>query len=68
MFSALLNDALVNKGTSLSFLTDFSHVYLEETSLEDLVGLMKRGKVEQKLIEFFPSTKRTPDAFSQHFT
>ncbi|CAI7831110.1 unnamed protein product [Closterium sp. NIES-54] len=68
IFIALLNDTLVTKGTSLGFITDFFHVYLVETNMDDLVGLLKKGKVDQRLIEFLPSQKRTPDAFSQHFS
>ncbi|CAI5515385.1 unnamed protein product [Closterium sp. Naga37s-1] len=68
IFIALLNDTLVTKGTSLGFITDFFHVYLVETNMDDLVGLLKKGKVDQRLIEFMPSQKRTPDAFSQHFS
>ncbi|CAI5947361.1 unnamed protein product [Closterium sp. NIES-64] len=68
IFIALLNDTLVTKGTSLGFITDFFRVYLVETNMDDLVGLLKKGKVDQRLIEFMPSQKRTPDAFSQHFS
>lgn len=67
LFTSLLNDSLVSKGSSLSFLTDFFRFYLAETSMEELVGLLKRGKVEQRLVDFFPSGKRSPDAFAQHF-
>ncbi|GJP77349.1 hypothetical protein CLOP_g7758, partial [Closterium sp. NIES-67] len=68
IFIALLNDALVTKGTSLGFITDFFRVYMAETNMDDLVGLLKKGKVDQRLIEFLPSQKRTPEAFAQHFS
>eukprot|EP00271_Cylindrocystis_brebissonii_P023685 TRINITY_DN9969_c0_g1_i2.p1 TRINITY_DN9969_c0_g1~~TRINITY_DN9969_c0_g1_i2.p1 ORF type:complete len:347 (+),score=97.37 TRINITY_DN9969_c0_g1_i2:391-1431(+) len=67
VFSALLNDALVAKGTSLAFVTEFFQVFLSETSLDDLVGLLKRGKVDERLLEFFPMQKQTPEAFAEHF-
>eukprot|EP00475_Leptophrys_vorax_P037727 TRINITY_DN6543_c0_g1_i2.p1 TRINITY_DN6543_c0_g1~~TRINITY_DN6543_c0_g1_i2.p1 ORF type:complete len:434 (+),score=84.41 TRINITY_DN6543_c0_g1_i2:437-1738(+) len=68
IFTALLNDALVSKGTSLVFITEFFRVYIAETNMDDLVGLLKRGKVDQRLVEFLPSQKQTPEAFSQHFS
>lgn len=68
VFTALLNDTLVAKGTSLGFITDFFKVFLAETSMDDLVGLLKRGKVDTRLMDFFPVQKQTPEAFSQHFT
>ena len=68
MFTALLNDSLVAKGTSLQFVTQVFRTYLAETNMEDLVSLLKRGKVEQRLVEFFPSQKQNPTAFEEHFT
>lgn len=68
VFSALLNDSLVAKGTSLGFVTDFISIFLAETSLDDLVGLLKRGKVDERLLEFFPMQKQTPEAFADHFS
>eukprot|EP00897_Mesotaenium_endlicherianum_P009042 jgi/Mesen1/8166/ME000438S07269 len=67
VFTALLNDALVAKGTSLGFVTEFLKVYLAETNLDDVVGLLKRGKVDERLLDFFPIAKQTNDAFAEHF-
>lgn len=67
MFSALLNDTLVAKGSALFFLTEFFKIFLKETSLDDAVGLLKRGKVDERLMEFFPPAKQTPEVFAQHF-
>lgn len=63
----LLKDNLVEKGLVLSFITDFFKEYLVDNSLDDLISILKRGKMEDNLLDFFPSTKRTPEALSEHF-
>lgn len=68
VFQPLLKDNLVAKGIVLSFITDFFKEYLIENSVDDLISICKRGKMEDNLMEFFPSAKRTPEAFSEHFT
>ncbi|XP_019193701.1 PREDICTED: basic leucine zipper and W2 domain-containing protein 2-like [Ipomoea nil] len=68
VFQPLLKDNLVAKGLVLSFITDFFKVYLVDNSLDDLISILKRGKVDDNLLEFFPSSKRTPEAFYEHFT
>lgn len=68
VFQPLLKDNLVGKGLVLSFITDFFKEYLIDNSLDDLISILKRGKMEDNLLEFFPSTKRSAEAFSEHFT
>jgi len=63
----LLKDNLVAKGLVLSFMTDFFKEYLIDNSLDDLISILKRGKVEDNLLDFFPPTKRSNEAFSEHF-
>ena len=67
IFAALLKDSLVAKGTVLGFITDCFKEYLVENSFDDLVGLLKRAKIEDRLLEFFPMQKRSIDAFADHF-
>ncbi|XP_008800962.1 basic leucine zipper and W2 domain-containing protein 2 [Phoenix dactylifera] len=64
----LLKDNLVAKGLVLSFITDFFKVYLIENNLDDLILLLKRAKVEDNLLDFFPTAKRSTEGFSEHFT
>ncbi|CAL1362281.1 unnamed protein product [Linum trigynum] len=64
----LLKDNLVAKGIVLAFITDFFKEYLLDNSLDDLISILKRAKMEDSLLEFFPSSKRTAEAFSEHFT
>ncbi|XP_028101390.1 basic leucine zipper and W2 domain-containing protein 2-like isoform X4 [Camellia sinensis] len=68
VFQPLLKDNLVAKGIVLSFITDFFKEYLIDNSLDDLISFLKRGKMEDNLLDFFPSSKRSVEAFSEHFT
>ncbi|XP_042452601.1 basic leucine zipper and W2 domain-containing protein 1-like [Zingiber officinale] len=68
VFQALLKDNLVAKGLVLSFVTVFFKEYLVENSLDDLMLLLKRGKMEDKLLDCFPTAKRSTECFSEHFT
>ncbi|XP_068666112.1 uncharacterized protein [Aristolochia californica] len=67
VFQPLLKDNLVAKGLVLSFITDFFKEYLVDSSLDDLIALLKRGKMEDNLLEFFPTAKRSPEGFAEHF-
>ncbi|GKV02418.1 hypothetical protein SLEP1_g14855 [Rubroshorea leprosula] len=64
----LLKDNLVAKGLVLSFVTDFFKEYLVDNSVEDLISILKRGKMEDNLLDFFPSAKRSAEGFAEHFT
>lgn len=68
VFQPLLKDNLVAKGLVLSFITDFFKEYMVENSLDDLISLLKRGKMDDNLLEFFPTAKRSAEGFSEHFT
>ncbi|THU56402.1 hypothetical protein C4D60_Mb11t16880 [Musa balbisiana] len=68
VFQPLLKDNLVAKGLVLSFITDFFKEYLVDNSLDDLISILKRGKMEDNLLDFFPSARRSAECFSEHFT
>lgn len=68
VFQPLLKDNLVAKGLVLSFMTDFFKEYLVDNSLDDLIAILKRGKMEDNLLDIFPSAKRSPEGFAEHFT
>ena len=67
IFQPLLQDNLVSKGIVLSFITDFFKEYLVDNNLDDLIALLKRGKIEDNLLDLFPIQKRTTEAFAKHF-
>ncbi|XP_010551247.1 PREDICTED: protein krasavietz-like [Tarenaya hassleriana] len=68
VFQPLLKDNLVAKGLVLSFITDFFKEYLVENSLDDLISILKRGKMEDNLMDFLPPAKRSAESFAEHFT
>ncbi|KMZ70732.1 Basic leucine zipper and W2 domain-containing protein [Zostera marina] len=67
VFQPLLKGNIVAKGIVLPFITDFFKVYLVENNLDDLMLLLKKGKMEDNLLDFFPSAKRSAEGFSEHF-
>eukprot|EP00898_Chlorokybus_atmophyticus_P005564 jgi/Chlat1/6008/Chrsp4S06320 len=67
IFQCMQNDAMVQKGSILQFLTAMFKAYIADTSLDELVNLLRRAKVEDNLVDFFPQAKRSPEAFAAHF-
>mmetsp|Transcript_12741 Transcript_12741/g.22531 ORF Transcript_12741/g.22531 Transcript_12741/m.22531 type:complete len:420 (-) Transcript_12741:347-1606(-) len=66
LFTAMMNDRLVGKGTMLEMVTVFFQEFLSRDSLEDLVGVLAKGRVHHRLLDFFPPGKRTQADFAQH--
>jgi len=66
--TALLNDRLVQKGTVLEFATVFFKEYLSEHTLDDLVGVLTKAKLANRLLDLMPPQTRTIKEFGQHFT
>eukprot|EP00877_Chromochloris_zofingiensis_P004066 jgi/Chrzof1/13660/Cz08g07040.t1 len=67
VLSTLLNDRLVAKGTVLEFITTFFQIYLSVAPLEDLVALLTKARVVNRLLEFMPPSKRSVEDFNAHF-
>jgi len=67
VFTVLLNDVLVANGTTLSFVTSLFREWLRESTLDELMAVLRRGKVEDRLLEFFPQQRRSAEAFAAHF-
>lgn len=63
----LLNDRMVAKGTILAFVTDFFVDFLATESIDELVSLLKKAKMDDRLPEFFPPSQRTPEMLNTHF-
>ncbi|KAF8100808.1 hypothetical protein N665_0216s0008 [Sinapis alba] len=68
VFQPLLKDNLVAKGIVLTFVTDFFKEYLVENSLEELISILRRGKMEDNLLDFLPLVRRSAESFAEHFT
>lgn len=64
----LLNDRMVAKGTILAFVTDLFSDFLATDSIDDLVALLKKARLDDRLLEFFPPQQRTQEHFNAHFT
>jgi hypothetical protein len=64
---ALLNDRMVAKGIILQFATEFFKDFLSTESIDDLVSLLVKAKLESRLMDFFPPHKRTLEEFEAHF-
>eukprot|EP01025_Chloroclados_australasicus_P008738 TRINITY_DN13199_c0_g2_i2.p1 TRINITY_DN13199_c0_g2~~TRINITY_DN13199_c0_g2_i2.p1 ORF type:complete len:506 (-),score=54.46 TRINITY_DN13199_c0_g2_i2:193-1710(-) len=78
IFEALFNDRLIAKGTVLSVLTDIFRYYMafmDEKNKEkkgasgsdELVSLLVRAKVANRLLDYFPPGQQTEEAFVRHF-
>jgi len=67
VLTTLLNDRLVAKGTVCDFITTFFQVYLAKENLEDLVTLLTKARVVNRLLDFMPPSKRSLDDFNAHF-
>eukprot|EP00879_Flechtneria_rotunda_P013313 GHRR01013903.1.p1 GENE.GHRR01013903.1~~GHRR01013903.1.p1 ORF type:complete len:267 (+),score=99.02 GHRR01013903.1:688-1488(+) len=68
VLQTLLNDRLVARGAVLVFVTTFFQVYLAKENLDDLVSILTKARVVNRLLEFMPPSKRTVEDFSAHFS
>lgn len=67
IISSCLNDRLVVKGTMLEVMTVFFQEFLAKDSIDDLVSVLSKARVVDRLLEFFPPQSRTPQDFNKHF-
>ena len=63
-----LEDRLVARGTIATFITDLFVDFLSTEPVESLVELLRKAKVQDRLLDFFPQQKRTWEEFNSHFT
>jgi hypothetical protein len=55
------------QGTILAFVTEFFADFLATDSVDDLVALLKKARLDERLLEFFPPQQRTLEQFNAHF-
>ena len=67
VFEAMFNDRLVAKGTMLQMITEIFKVYIKMSSVDDLVALLSKAKVADRLLLYFPPGQQTEEAFKTHF-
>ncbi len=64
---SLINDRMIAKGTILDFITAFFKDYLAIDSMDDLVQLLRKARLDDRLLDFFPPQKRNLTDFDAHF-
>ena len=64
---AALEDRLVARGTIAVFMTDFFSDYQSTEGVESLVELLRKARLQDRLLEFFPQQKRSWEDFEEHF-
>ena len=64
---AVMDDRMIAKGLVLHWVTAFFQDYLATESLDDLVALLRKTRLDTRLMEFFPPHKRTLADFDEHF-
>jgi hypothetical protein len=69
IFEAMFNDRLVAKGTILQVVTDIFQycIQIMNGSVDELVSLLSKAKVADRLLEYFPPGQQTEEAFRAHF-
>ncbi|KAJ3119419.1 hypothetical protein HK098_005511 [Nowakowskiella sp. JEL0407] len=63
----LLKDHLVKDSTSLTFLTLVFKSFLTEQTIDQLSNVLRKSGIDNKLMEFFPESKRQDEYFARHF-
>lgn len=64
---AVMDDRMIAKGLVLHWVTAFFQDYLATESLDDLVSLLRKTRLDTRLMDFFPPHKRTLGDFDEHF-
>ncbi|KAL4432468.1 hypothetical protein ABPG77_001767, partial [Micractinium sp. CCAP 211/92] len=63
----MLVDRLVLRGTVLQFVTEFFKDFLATDSVEHLMEVLRKARLDNNLLEFFPQQKRSWQDFESHF-
>ena len=63
---SLMNDRMIAKGTILDFITAFFKDYLATDSMDDLVQLLRKARLDDRLLDFFPPQRRNLTDFDAH--
>lgn len=64
---ALMNDRMVAKGTILQWATSFFQDFLATEPMDELVAVLRKARIDSRLLELFPPQKRTLADFEAHF-
>ena len=67
VLQSMLNDRMVAKGLILQYATTFFQDYLSSESIDDLVALLRKARLDTHLLDLFPPQKRTLKDLHDHF-
>ena len=67
VLQSMLNDRMVAKGLILQYATAFFQDYLSTESIDDLVALLRKARLDTHLLDLFPPQRRTLKDLDEHF-
>lgn len=68
VLSVLNNEHLVKDGIALDFLIEVFQTLKQEKGISALITSLKKGQLENRLMEFFPLNKRTEEYLKSVFS
>lgn len=68
VLAVLYNEHLIKDGIALDFLLELFVTLKQERGIPALITSLKKGQLENRLMEFFPLNKRTDENFIKTFT
>lgn len=68
IMTSLFEDHLVKEGISSEFATKMFCTWLKEKDINSVYASLRKHSMDTRLMEMFPSNKRTPEHFSNFFT
>jgi len=67
VLTSLFQDYLVKDGTALEFIVDVFNTWIKERDMNNVSTVLRKSGIENRLMEFFPINKRTPEIFEKTF-
>ncbi|XP_070546971.1 eIF5-mimic protein 2-like [Ptychodera flava] len=67
VLTSLYNEHLVKESLALEFITETFTVWFSEKDISNVATALRRAQLENKLMDFLPPSKRTPEYFGKHF-
>lgn len=68
VLAVLYNEHLIKDGVALEFLLELFVTLKQEKGVPALITYLKKGSLENRLMEFFPLNKRSEENFSKTFS
>lgn len=68
VLAVLYNEHLIKDGVALEFLLELFVTLKQEKGVPALITYLKKGSLENRLMEFFPLNKRSDENFAKTFS